>query len=126
MFLIILHFRVPLLKKMNIYVNMFYKVLETFTKFFVFIYGLLIVAFALAFYILFHENNVEDDQVDNIFHSKTNVSSIFMSLIKTSTMFESFTSIVLSSLVLSSLVISSLEQSSFGQYSLFSFRLFPS
>ena len=74
------------MKKMNIYVNMFYKVLETFTKFFVFIYGLLIVAFALAFYILFHENNVEDDQVDNIFHSKTNVSSIFMSLIKIRTL----------------------------------------
>ena len=47
--------RHPKLAKYNIYVTMFYKILETFVTFLVW-YSLFLIAFSLGFYIMLHKD----------------------------------------------------------------------
>ena len=85
--------RHPKLAKYNIYVTMFYKILETFVTFLVW-YSLFLIAFSLGFYIMLHKdtkfpsnsdeagNGAEDEEEEYVFFNNP-----WLSLVKTSTMF---------------------------------------
>lgn len=80
--LITLVARHPRLARYNIYVTMFYKVLQTFFFFLVW-YSLFIVAYGLAFYIMLHED-LPDSDLSNSTYTFFNYP--WLTLVKTSTM----------------------------------------
>ena len=73
--------RHPKLTSLNIYVTMFYKVLKTFIIFLIW-YSLFIIAFALGFYILLHQDIPNGDESDYRFFD-----SVDLTIVKTFTMF---------------------------------------
>ena len=78
--------RHPKLLHCNVYVTMFYKVLNSFF-FFLLWYSLFLVAFGLGFYIMLHDDSIKDlhqleDDDKNKYFNRT-----WTSLVKTSAMF---------------------------------------
>ena len=73
--------RHPKLTEINIYVTMLYRVLGTFILFLTW-YSLFIIAFALGFYILLHQDHKDAEDHDYLFFD-----SLGMTIIKTFTMF---------------------------------------
>ena len=64
----------------NIYSTMFYRVLKTFISFLAW-YSLFIIAFALSFYILLHQDGVKNNEEYPFF------DSVGLTLVKTFSMF---------------------------------------
>ncbi|XP_023344392.1 transient receptor potential cation channel protein painless [Eurytemora carolleeae] len=81
--MIILVAKHPRLSRYNVYISMFYKVLQTFFLFLVW-YSFFIIAFALGFYIMLHKDipNFTPDSDHYVYFD-----SPWTSLVKTSTMF---------------------------------------
>ena len=81
--------RHPKLAQYNIYVTMFYKILETFVTFLVW-YSFFIIAFSLGFYIMLHKDTTSPSRANGA--SEQDGEYVFFnnpwwSLVKTSTMF---------------------------------------
>ena len=72
--------RHPKLAQYNIYVTMFYKILETFGTFLIW-YSFFLVAFSLGFYIMLHKDSPAGGDDYAFFNDP------WLSLVKTSTMF---------------------------------------
>ena len=83
--------RHPKLAQYNIYVTMFYKILETFATFLVW-YSFFIIAFSLGFYIMLHNDTSSPGAQADQGASEQDGDYVFFnnpwwSLVKTSTMF---------------------------------------
>merc|ERR1719348_892865 len=79
--------RHPKLSRYNIYVTMFYKILETFVTFLVW-YSFFLIAFALGFYIMLHKDVTSADTKEEVDEEEYKFfNNPWWSIIKTSTMF---------------------------------------
>jgi len=79
--------RHPKLSRYNIYVTMFYKILETFVTFLIW-YSFFLIAFALGFYIMLHKDvKVKDEEAETDEDEYKFFNNPWWSIIKTSTMF---------------------------------------